>query len=85
MRVCPNCRKEDELYRIVGNVVVTEDIFIEFVDNEKETVEYYISDTDIDDSLNGPYTYRCSYCQHLYNGEDVESIYFNEMIEKEKR
>jgi aspartate carbamoyltransferase regulatory subunit len=90
MRVCPSCKRADELYRILTNVTITEDIFIDGLINgvDEAYVDYTVSEPnvtdDIGDMVEDEVVYRCSYCQHTYEGKSVDSIYFNEMIEKEK-
>ena len=89
MKVCPGCKREDELYRILSNVTITEDIFIYGLlnDGDETYVDYSVGDLnvtdDIGDMAEDKVVYRCSYCQHTYKSKDVDSIYFNEMIEEE--
>lgn len=87
MKVCPSCGKDVELYRELHNITIIEDITIQSVIDEV-CVEYSVDTPDLmkdrgeitEDNI----IYKCSYCRHVYEGKNVDSIYFNEMIEKEK-
>jgi DNA-directed RNA polymerase subunit RPC12/RpoP len=87
MRVCPNCGKDVELYRELHNITIIEDITIHSVIDEV-CVEYSVDTPDLikdrgeitEDNI----IYRCSYCRHVYEGKNVDSIYFNEMVERKE-
>ena len=83
MRLCPICKKENELYRVVRNVAVYEDIFTGGI-LEDGYVDYTVADPEVsDDYEDATITYMCSYCQHEYDGDNVDDVYFKEMIPKE--
>lgn len=85
MKVCPKCGEENELYRVVKNITIFEDILIDGV-LEDGYVDYTVSAPDISDGDNeaATTTYMCSYCQHVYSGYTVDEVYFNEMVEKKE-
>ena len=88
MKVCPRCGEENELYRVIENVTIFEDIFIDGV-LENGNVDYTVAPPEIsddykDDNATFNTTYKCSYCRHEYIGDTVDEVYFNEMVEKEE-
>jgi len=82
MRVCPKCGQEDELYRVIINADIFEDIFIDEVTEDGE-INYSVADPEIiEHAETVTVTYMCSYCQHEYMGDNVNDIYFKEMVKK---